>query len=342
MKRYIPKTRIICTIGPASCSEKILRKMMTAGMDVIRINFSHGSYSEYKDWVGKIKKINKRYRRRIKILGDLEGGRIRIGHFKNHKDIVLEKNRVVYLVKDESEGNGKYIPFDYKGDLEDLKSARFIYIDDGRIVLEIKEIQKDRIKTRVVIGGILKERKGINIPGAKLKFPPLTEKDKRDIEFAIENGFDFIAQSFVRNEKDILALKRKIQSNIKIIAKIENQQGIDNIDGIIQVSDGIMIARGDMGISIPVYKVPFVQKSIIKKCKSEGKFSITATQMLESMTENPFPTRAEVSDIVNAIMDGTDYLMLSEETAVGKYPYQCVKMMNDIIKYTEQMIRNAS
>lgn len=342
MKRYRPKTKILCTIGPASSSGSVLRKMMRAGMDAVRINFSHGNHTAHLDRIKTVRMLNKRYRRRIKILADLEGARIRVGRFSDRKPLFLEKNKTVYMVNGQDSAGGRYIPFDYAGDLNDIEPAKFIYIDDGNIVLRIEDVEKNRIKLKVVAGGELKERKGINIPGARLKFPPLCEKDKKDVDFALESGVEYIAQSFVRSKEDMLALRDYAGGRQAplLVAKIECQEGINNIDGIIGVSDGIMIARGDMGISIPVYRVPFVQKKIISRCRKSGKFSITATQMLESMTETPFPTRAEVSDVANAVLDGTDYVMLSGETSVGKHPVACARMMNDIIKYAEQHLKN--
>ena len=337
MRRYIPKTKIICTLGPASSEETILRKMVFAGMDTARINFSHGRYSDYISCMETIEKINKKYKRHIRILGDLEGPRVRVGHFKNHKPLSLKKNKIVYLVK-AGEGDEKYIPFDYKGSLKDIEGAEFIYIDDGNIVLKPITVDEERVKARVVVGGILKERKGINIPGAKLAFPPMTEKDTKDIQFAMENRFDYIAQSFVRGRKDVLEVRKKAKDNLpkcKIISKIENREGVRNIDSIIDVSDGIMIARGDMGVSLPIYQVPLIQKEIIGKCNKRKRLAITATQMLEHMVQYPIPTRAEVTDVANAVIDGTDCVMLSAETAVGKYPVEAVRMMNEIIKYTE-------
>ncbi|MCD6220971.1 pyruvate kinase, partial [bacterium] len=311
MKKFIPETKIIATIGPSCISETVLRKMVLSGLDMVRINFSHGTYEDYIKHIENVRKINKMYRRVVKIIGDLEGFRIRIGFFKNRKEIFLEKNKSIYLIRN-IYGNEKEIPIDYKGNFLDFEKAEFIFIDDGNIVLKIKDIDKDRIKVKVITGGILRQRKGINVPGVKLKFKTLNERDKKDIKFANENNFDFIALSFVRNKNDILTLKKEIgKKKIKVIAKIENREGIRNIDEIIDVSDGIMIARGDMGVSIPIYEVPFVQKEIIKECKNKRKFSITATQMLESMVENPVPTRAEVSDVANAVLDGTDCVMLS-------------------------------
>lgn len=311
---------------------------MLAGMDIARLNFSHGSHSEHKKRIILIRGLNKKYRRRIRILQDLEGYRIRIGRFKDRKPIELKKRQIIFLTTEPTEGEHNIIPFDYAGDLKDIKIGRQIFIDDGNICLLVKKRTQKYLKTEVVIPGILKEHKGINIPEVNLKFKGLSDKDRIDIEFAMENKVDYIAQSFVRDKNDIFPIRDLIKDRLtqcKIIAKIENRDGINNIDEIIEVSDGIMIARGDMGVSIPMYEIPIVQKQIIKKCNQAKKFVITATQMLESMTENLRPTRAEVTDVANAILDGSDYVMLSAETAMGKYPVEAAKMMNQIIKFTE-------
>lgn len=335
------KTKIICTIGPASDTVTILRNMMLSGMDVGRLNFSHGTHSEHRRRTDFIRGLNRKYRRSIKILQDLEGYRIRIGRLKDQKEIELKKKQVIFLTNKEILGKDNYIPFDYKGELSEIKAGSHIYIDDGNIDLVAKGVACGSLKAEVVIPGVLKENKGINIPGLKLRFRGLTYKDKLDIRFAIKYKVDYIAQSFVRDKKDIISIRNLLRSNIKdckIIAKIENREGIKNIDEIIGVSDGIMIARGDMGVSIPIYEIPVVQKEIIRKCNKSNKFVITATQMLESMTSNIRPTRAEVTDVSNAILDGSDYVMLSAETAAGRYPVEAVKMMNKIINFTEESI----
>lgn len=331
------RTKIICTLGPASTGRTVLRKMMLAGMDVVRLNFSHGSVEHRLNRIKTIRELNRKYRRAVKILGDLAGYRIRIGRLKH--PIHLRKKDRVWLTQAEIIGAGRTIPFDYTGDLSVIKNGHHIYIDDGNICLQVIGRKKNALKTRVMVAGTVKERKGVNIPQAKLKFTGLTAKDMQDIGFCAANNLDYIAQSFVRNKEDIQKIRNMLNNSgksIKIIAKIENREGIKNIDEIIKVSDGIMIARGDMGISIPIYEVPIIQKMIIKKCRKAGKFVITATQMLESMTENHIPTRAEVTDVANAVLDGSDYLMLSGETAVGQYPAETVKMMDQIIKFTEQ------
>lgn len=334
--KFVPKTKIIATLGPASQDYSILRKMMLCGLDVVRINFSHGNYSDYLKEIVLVRKLNQKYRRHIKLLGDLEGFRIRIGELK--KPIELKKGEIFFLSKEINFLKEDIIPFDYKGNLKDIKPKNIIYIDDGNLCLEVLGYKNNLLKARVLVGGLLKSRKGINIPEANLKFSSINKKDLQDIEFCIENKFDYIAQSFVRNKYDIIKIRKILenkQTDIKIIAKIECKEAIKNIDEIISVADSIMIARGDLGVSLPIQEVPIIQKEIIKKCKIKNKPVIVATQMLESMTENIRPTRAEVSDVANAILDGADFLMLSAETAIGKYPVESVRMMNEIIKITE-------
>jgi pyruvate kinase len=336
-----PKTKIIATLGPASSSYATLRKMYTAGLDVVRLNFSHGTHAQHLNMIEIVRKLNARYRRHIRIMQDLEGFRIRVGRFKGPKTRELKNHTTVWLSSDPQAAGPKTIPFDYTGDLNQFKPKQMIYIDDGNLALRIKEITDNSIKAEVIEGGLLKERKGINVPEAKLKFEGITEKDKKDIEFGIEHKVDYVALSFVRDENDVLKAAELIKPGLpacKIVPKIESRQAINNIDKIIEVSDGIMIARGDMGIAIPIYEVPIVQKQIIRKCNAAKKFVITATQMLEHMTFSSRPTRAEVTDVANAIIDGTDFVMLSAETAAGRFPYESVLMMNNIIKFTEKAI----
>jgi len=333
------KTKIICTLGPASDNESILRQMMLAGMDVVRLNFSHGTLKEHLECIRLVRRLNKKYRRHIRILGDLEGYRMRIGELRGQHPVEVKKRQVLWLTTESIAGEGSRIPFDWAGSLRPITPGQFVYIDDGLIALKVEARDGKNLKTRVIVGGRIKEHKGINIPGVRLDITGLTLKDKEDIRFCVEHKVDYIAQSFVRNKRDILDLKAHLKGDVSkcgVIAKIENRDGIRNVSEILSVCDGIMVARGDMGISIPIYEVPYVQKKIIKRCNKAGKFVITATQMLESMTEHPIPSRAEVSDVANAILDGTDYVMLSAESAVGLYPVKCVEMMNQIIKFTEK------
>jgi len=335
----MPRTKIIATLGPASSNYTVLRKMFTAGLDVVRLNFSHGSHKRHLDCIDLVRRLNKKYRRHIRIMQDLEGFRIRVGRFKGAKTKVLKQRTVVWLTNDTGDDGPRTIPLDYKGDLGRIKPEHFIYIDDGKLALRVKSSSANSIKAVVVEGGILKERKGVNIPDVDLQFDRITEKDKQNIEFGIKHGVDYIALSFVRYENDIhraAALIKPRLPDCRLVAKIENRRAIENIDGIIAAADGIMVARGDMGVAIPIYEVPIIQKRIIKKCNAAKKFVITATQMLEHMTEHSRPTRAEVADVANAIIDGTDFVMLSGETAVGRFPYQSVLMMNEIIKFTEK------
>jgi pyruvate kinase len=337
------RAKIICTLGPSSSKAAVLKKLILAGMNVARLNFSHGTHKTHKQSIDIIRWLTKTHRNKIKILQDLEGYRIRVGLFKGpRKSVELVKGSIVTLINKLETDEKDVIPFDYEGSLYDIKTGCCIFIDDGNIALKVKSRDRNGIRAEVLVPGILKEHKGINIPDINLKFDGLTNKDKNDLLFGIANKVDFIAQSFVQSKKDILSVRDFINRhkfNCPLIAKIENRQGIENIDEILEVSDGIMIARGDMGVSLPIYEVPIMQKIIIKKCSSHRDFVITATQMLESMTEHIRPTRAEVSDVANAIIDGSDYLMLSAETAVGKHPVEAVQMMSDIIKFTEKSVK---
>ena len=330
------KTKTICALGPASSSETVIKKMIRSGMSVARLNFSHGKPQELLHRVKLIRLLNAKYRRRIKLLGDLQGHRIRIGDLT--APLELKKRQIVWLVSQKIKGKNGNIPFDYQGSLSSIKNGCQIFIDDGNIALEVIGRFGYRLKTRVIAGGLIKKFKGVNIPEAKLEFGGISKKDIQDIFFCEKHGVEYIAQSFVRTKKDILEVRKLIGagSPCQLIAKIECREGIKNIDEIIKVSDGIMIARGDMGVSLPIYEIPVIQKMIIKKCNRANKFVITATQMLESMTDNSRPTRAEVTDVANAIIDGTDFVMLSAETAVGKHPAETVIMMNNIIRFTER------
>jgi len=335
------KTKIICTIGPASDSETVLRKMILAGMHVARLNFSHGLPEERLRRIRLIRKLNKKYRRHVLLLGDLEGPRIRIGKLKGGKPIELKKGKSVILTQKKVAGQEGLIHFDYTGSLKGIRKGHHVYIDDGNIALVVTGRRKRGLETKVVVGGLLKEEKGVNIPGAKLEFGPISKKDVEDICFSAGHGLDYVAQSFVRSRKDVLEVRKVLKEcggGCGVISKIENEDGIKNIEDIIDVSDGIMVARGDMGVCVPIYKIPIIQKMIIRYCMKAGKLVITATQMLESMTEHRTPTRAEVTDVANAVIDGTDYVMLSAESASGKHPVEAVEMMHHIVKFTEDYL----
>jgi len=334
----VAKTGIICTMGPATRSLPVLKKMADGGMTVVRFNFSHGTHEEYVKDFALIRNLNRKYRKNVKILADLEGHRIRVGEIKNGKTELKKKQKLI-LTNKQVMGDNKKIYIDYSNPLTDIKKGLDIFIDDGNLKLKVLASKKDELITEVQMNYVLKMHKGVNIPQAKLKFSPIARKDIQDMIFALKHDVDFIANSFVRNADDMKALiyiLNEEKKKCKLIAKIEDREGIHNLQSILDVCDGIMVARGDMGISIPLWTVPVVQKYIIRKCKTRKKFVITATQMLESMVENPIPTRAEVSDVANAIIDGSDYVMLSAETAVGQYPAEAVAMMGNIIKFTEK------
>ncbi len=335
------RAKIVCTIGPASDGETVLRKMILGGMHVARLNFSHGSHEEHIQRIQLIRKLNKKYRRHVIFLGDLEGPRIRVGKLKDSKPIELKKGKSITLTQRKVAGQDAVIPFDYDGSLAGIKKGHHIYIDDGNIDLVVTARKEKTLETKIVVGGMLKEEKGINIPEAKLDFASISIQDIEDICFSAGQGLDYVAQSFVRSKKDILEVRKVLKycgGRCGVIAKIENPDGIRNIDEIIEASDGIMVARGDMGVSVPIYKVPIIQKMIIRDCMKADKFVITATQMLESMTENRLPTRAEVTDVANAVIDGTDYVMLSAESAAGKHPVEAVEMMHQIVRFTEDYL----
>ncbi|UXR70468.1 MULTISPECIES: pyruvate kinase [unclassified Staphylococcus] len=335
------KTKIVCTIGPASESEEMLQKLMTAGMNVARLNFSHGSHEEHAARIATIRKVAKKLNKNIGILLDTKGPEIRTHDMKNGL-IMLQKGTDVTVSMQEVEGTEEKFSVTYPQLIDDIEIGSYILLDDGLVELVVKEIDKaaGEVHCTVLNTGELKNKKGVNLPGVSVNLPGITEKDAADIRFGIEQDVDFIAASFVRRASDVLEIRRILEeennSNITIIPKIENQEGIDNIDEILEVSDGLMIARGDMGVEIPPEAVPVVQKELIRKCNKLGKPVITATQMLDSMQRNPRATRAEASDVANAIYDGTDAVMLSGETAAGAYPEEAVIAMNNIALAAEQ------
>ncbi|HZK37657.1 MAG TPA: pyruvate kinase, partial [Clostridia bacterium] len=336
------KTKIVCTIGPASESKDVFRQLVINGLDVARLNFSHGDHEEHGQRINTIKEVRWELNRPIAILLDTKGAEIRTGKFKDGEIELVEGQNFIITTRDVL-GDNTISNVSYDGLPEDVGVGDTILIDDGLVGLKVKKIVNDTdIECIVENGGAVSNHKGVNVPNVKLNLPAVTEKDKSDIKFGIEKDVDFIAASFIRKASDVLAIREILENSdvhhIQIISKIENQEGLDNIDEIIRVSDGIMIARGDLGVEIPTEEIPLAQKEIIKKCNRAGKPVITATQMLDSMMRNPRPTRAEVTDVANAIFDGTDAIMLSGETAIGKYPVGAVKIMSDIAKRTESAI----
>ena len=348
------KTKIVCTLGPSTDKEGVLKRLIEEGMNVARFNFSHGDHEEQLGRLQMLQKLRKELKRPVAALLDTKGPEIRLRDFTDGK-VELKDGQTFTLTTDEIMGDAKRVSITYKNLPEDVKPGDRILIDDGLIGMEVKEIKvtsgakadKDGNKPKDIIcqvlnGGVISNRKGVNVPNVELSMPYISEKDYGDIVFAVEHDYDFIAASFVRTADDVLAIRKilaeKGGEDINIIAKIENMQGVQNIDDIIRVSDGIMVARGDMGVEIPLEEVPVLQKQMIKKAVAQGKHVITATQMLESMITNPRPTRAETADVANAIYDGTTAIMLSGESAAGAYPIEAVKTMARIAERTEQDI----
>ena len=336
------KTKIVCTLGPSTDSEEVLKELMLAGMNVARINFSHGNYKDQAPRINMFKKVRDELKLPIPLLLDTQGPEIRIGKFEND-EIYLDKGQEFTLTNKDELGDKYKVAITYKTLYQEIDVGRIILVNDGTIELKVKEIRDEDIICEVLQGGKLTNRKSMNIPDFAVNLPGITEKDIADIKYGIEAGFDYIAASFVRKPQDVLEIREVLKQNngehIKIISKIENREGINNFDEILNVSDGIMVARGDLGVEIPVEEVPIFQKQFIKKTYQQGKPVITATQMLESMINNPRPTRAEVSDVANAIYDGSSGIMLSGETASGLYPVECVKMMDKIAIKIEESIK---
>ena len=332
------RTKIVCTLGPSSNTFEDIERLYRAGMNVVRINFSHGSHEGHKKTIGHVREVANKHKYSIPVLMDLQGPKIRVGSMKDGAQAITEGD-IVEITSQEVEGSAKLIPIDYPNLVEDASEGNQILIDDGLLELKVLKKGTTSLKAKVVVGGMLKSRKGVNLPDVKISMSSLTEKDIEDLEFGLSVGVDFVAMSFVRSAKDVqdvISRVRAAGSNASIIAKIEKPEAVDVIDEIIEETDGIMVARGDLGIEIPSEKVPMVQKLIIDRCRSAGKPVITATQMLDSMINNPRATRAESSDVANAVMDGTDAVMLSGETAAGKYPVEAVKAMDKIIRSVEE------
>ena len=335
------KTKIVCTMGPNTDNREIMKELALNGMDVARFNFSHGDHAEHKHRLEILESVREELGIPIASLLDTKGPEIRTGKLKDGKKVTLKEGDLYTLTTEEIVGDETRGYINYAGLAEDVKPGDRILIDDGLIELYVREVYGTDIVCRIENGGELGEKKGVNVPGVRVKLPALTDKDKEDIRFGVDAGFDFVAASFVRNADAIREIREILDekgSAMQIIAKIENEEGIENIDSIIEASDGIMVARGDMGVEIPAEKVPHIQKMIIRKCNLACKVVITATQMLDSMIRNPRPTRAEVSDVANAVYEGTDAVMLSGETAMGSYPIEAVRMMSQIAEESEKYL----
>lgn len=323
------KTKIVCTIGPKTESEEVLSSLLDAGMNVMRLNFSHGDYEEHGQRIKNLRAVLKRTGQQAAILLDTKGPEIRTMKLVNGADVSLRAGQTFTFTTDQSVvGNSERVAVTCPGFTQDLAVGNTVLVDDGLLGMTVTSVTQDEVVCKVLNNGDLGENKGVNLPGVSIALPALAEKDKRDLIFGCEQGVDFIAASFIRKRSDVLEIREHLQQHggehIQIISKIENQEGLNNFDEILEASDGIMVARGDLGVEIPVEEVIFAQKMMIEKCNRARKVVITATQMLDSMIKNPRPTRAEAGDVANAILDGTDAVMLSGESAKGKYPLEAV------------------
>lgn len=337
VQKTFAKTKILATLGPATKDVEIICNLINAGIDAVRLNLSHGNYDFFSEIFESIHQACTKENTPLAILVDLQGPKIRIGELEAPTILLKTGNKIEITIND-IKGNNKIISTSYKSLIEDAKIGDRVLINDGLIRLTIEGKKTDSLICRIDTGGIISPRKGMNLPGMKLSTASITEKDFKDLEFVLEHRIDYIALSFVRQAKDVLHLKNWLKEkgkNIPVIAKIEKREAIDNLDEIIEIADGVMVARGDLGVELSPQEVPVLQKSIIRKCNEKGKLVITATQMLESMIHSPIPTRAEASDVANAVWDGTDVVMLSGETSVGEFPVDTVRIMNDILKNTE-------
>ncbi len=332
------RTKIVATIGPASSSKQTLIDLIEAGVDVCRINFSHGAYEDHKKVIENVREINEELGTHVGILADLQGPKLRIGEMQNNGVELIPGNEII-ITTVKCIGTAEKIFMTYKQFPNDVKPGERVLLDDGKLMLEVIESDKsEEVKAKIIQGGILSSKKGVNLPNTKVSLPCLTEKDLKDLDFALENNVDWIGLSFVRSAGDLIELKCLINSKglkTKIIAKIEKPEAIDDIDDIIKETDGLMVARGDLGVEIPMENVPLIQKMLVKKCLNAGKPIIVATQMMESMINNMSPTRAEVNDVANSVMDGADAIMLSGETSVGKYPVKVIEAVQKIITQVE-------
>ncbi len=331
------RTKIVATVGPSCDSRAQLENLLSHGVDVFRLNFSHGEPEQKAQWIRDIRELSVLERRAVSILGDLQGPKIRTGLMRGGSQ-QLTAGQEVEITTEALEGANGLIPTTYQALPQDVVPGDQILLDDGQLELAVLGVEGERVRCRVVVGGLLQDRKGINLPGVKVSAPALTEKDLQDLQFCIDQQVDWVALSFVRSAAEVYRLKDLIYSKkspLKVIAKIEKPEAVENFDAILEAADGIMVARGDLGVEVASEKVPLIQKMIIRKCNAQGKPVITATQMLESMIHNPRPTRAETSDVANAILDGTDAVMLSGETAAGKYPQEAVQVMDRVARDVE-------
>jgi pyruvate kinase len=340
--KYNRRAKIVATLGPSCSTPEIFRKLVRQGVDVARLNFSHGTHEQKADLINMVREVSAAEHKPICILADLQGPKIRTGKLKDHKPVQLVAGERLTITPREIAGTAALVGTTFKTLAENLESGSRILLSDGLIELHVERVEKGDVICKIVNGGMLGENKGINLPGIPVKVPSLTEKDEEDLIFAVEHGVDAVAVSFVRTADDVRHVRRRLdalKSRVWIIAKLEKPQAVEHLDSILEVADGIMVARGDLGVEVPPEKVPAIQKHIIRRAAEYRKPVITATQMLESMIENPRPTRAEASDVANAIYDGTDAVMLSGETAAGKYPVETVAMMAKIVAETEHQIR---
>lgn len=338
MKLHLRKVKIVATLGPSTSSEETIENAILSGMNVARLNFSHGTHDLHLKNIQTLRFLSQKLNAPIAILQDLQGPKIRVGQFEKGQ-ITLAKDQVVEMTTESLVGNSELIPTDLISLPDIVKPGFKVLLDDGLIELQVLEVYKPRVKLKVIYGGILKNRKGINVPEAQLPINSLTEKDLADLEFGLKNQVDYVALSFVRHGRDIRYLRELIEqknSNARIIAKIEMLEALDNLDEIVRLSDGVMVARGDLAVEVGQSRLPGIQKKIIKLCNELNKPVITATQMLDSMVENPRPTRAEITDVANAVLDGSDALMLSAESASGKYPFKAIQTMSEIIYEVEK------
>ncbi len=339
MKVYHNRTKIVATLGPASSSKEVLLKMIKAGMDICRINFSHGKHEDLAKLIKTIREINAKHNTHVGILADLQGPKIRVGEMENN-GVLLKRNQELVMTTKPCIGTSERLYISYQEFPKDVKVGEIILLDDGKLQFKvISTNRKDTVKVKVIYGGILSSNKGVNLPDTKVSIPSLTEKDRKDLEFILKQEVEWIGLSFVREAKDIIELKEIIKkrgSHARVIAKIEKPEALKNLDDIIAATDGVMVARGDLGVECPMEEVPIIQKRIVKKCMEHAKPVIIATQMMESMITNPRPTRAEVNDVANSVLDGADAVMLSGETSVGQYPVEVIQAMQQIIHKIEK------